>query len=492
MAQKRIQREFKEIEDAWAAGEPWACGLAITHKDGNLFQWMCTYTCPQHYVFRGEQRVSPYAGHIIRFVITFPADYPFTPFKLSFQRTVRFFHPLISRDATVSGCTAFIHGLDKYLGSSVLMTVPRLLQEGLLPMWTDGDCWVPTDPVPRALDTSIQPFWRTCLYSRAGAHIFKEDPAEFPLALQSFEGDIRPFIEQLMQAREAARLSRAAEATARQLAVETAAQSEMPFRVIISFKNTRECMPIQMFPSFSVGHLLEAIIVASAGRISHYYPQIDLSFSGTRLERHRSLNDYNIREGSCVYVDANLCGYGRHLCRPCTDNGINPVAAHLLLNDVLRFEHFARQSWSDPSAPPPPEALPFHKIVELIGQLSCITLPRPLSLLPQPPRVLPLLPSADTVSLRAYRRQLLVFSGWTMVTVRALLSQSPSIAMHHSKKILLSMFVRRRMLGFAGVRRLARGLRYPPSAPPPPACRQSRTEPLPEGFIWTNRGIERS
>ena len=93
------------------------------------------------------------------------------------------------------------------------MTVPRLLQEGLLPMWTDGECWVPADPVPRALDTSIQPFWRTCLHSRAGAHIFKEDPAEFPLALPSFEGDIRPFIEQRMQAREAARLSRAAEAT---------------------------------------------------------------------------------------------------------------------------------------------------------------------------------------------------------------------------------------------------------------------------------------
>jgi len=102
------------------------------------------------------------------------------------------------------------------------MSVRGLLQEGLLPMWTDGDCWVPADPVPKKMDTSIQQFAGTCLYCRAAAYTFDNIPAEFPLALPSFEGDIQPFIEQRMQAREATRLSRTAEATARQLAVGTA------------------------------------------------------------------------------------------------------------------------------------------------------------------------------------------------------------------------------------------------------------------------------
>ena len=57
MSNKRIARELENFLEARAAGEPYACGLNIACTDDNIHRWMCTYTCPQHYVFRGEQRV---------------------------------------------------------------------------------------------------------------------------------------------------------------------------------------------------------------------------------------------------------------------------------------------------------------------------------------------------------------------------------------------------------------------------------------------------
>ena len=82
MAEKRIRREFANIQDAQAKGEPYGCGLAITFNQGDIFDWLCTYTCPQFYVLQGLQRFSPYSGYVIHFRIQFPSDYPFEPFKL--------------------------------------------------------------------------------------------------------------------------------------------------------------------------------------------------------------------------------------------------------------------------------------------------------------------------------------------------------------------------------------------------------------------------
>lgn len=490
MSKKRIARELENFLEDRAAGEPYACGLNIAYTDDNIHRWMCTYTCPQHYVFRGEQRVSPYAGYVIRFSIIFPRDYPFKPFKLLFQRcsAVNFFHPLVfcgyhnlalneklSNNAFILGDEMFLEGF-----CCPRMSVRRLLQECLLPMWTDADCWVPAGPVPIAFDTSLQAC--SCLDMRATAWAMNETIANFPHALPSFEGDLRPFIEQRVKAREAARLSYAADATTRQIAEATAAQSEKSMEVKVYFE-TGGFIPIQVFPSLTMGHLHGAIIAASEGRISDYFSSIYFAHKSFDFEecKDRSLKDCNIQEGSCLKVSANKCTVNigfRCCCRPVTGNGLNPVAAYLLLHNIQQFEHFARQSWSNPSASSPPKALPVHKIERLIRHLSSITWPNlPVCLPPQPPRRFPrTLPSMilcenshDSNSFTvAHLHQLFVFAGWAKVTAHVLFSQSPSLPSDRVKKFHLSMCLRRRVLGHAGVQRLLR-LRcyYPPSALPP-------------------------
>jgi hypothetical protein len=301
---------------------------------------------------------------------------------------------------------------------------------------------------------------------------------------------MRPLIEQRVKARETARLSCAADATARQIAEATAAQSEKSMEVKIYFK-TGGFIPIQVFPSLTMGHLHGAIIAASEGRISGYFSSIYFAHKSFDFEecKDRSLKDCNIQEGSCLKVNANKCTVNigfRCCCRPATGNGLNPVAAYLLLHNIQQFEHFARQSWSNPSASSPllpPKALPVQKIKRLIRHLSSITLHNlPVPLPPQPPlRSLPSMilcensHDSNTFTV-AHLHQLFVFAGWAMVTAHMLFSQSPSLPSDRVKKFHFSMCLRRRVLGHAGVQRLFR-LRcyYPPSAPPP--LRQSVAKP---------------
>ena len=296
---------------------------------------------------------------------------------------------------------------------------------------------------------------------------------------------MRPLVEQRVKARETARLSYAADATARQIAEATAALSEKSMEVKIYFK-TGGFIPIQVFPSLTIGHLHGAIIAASEGRISDYFDGIWFDHKWFKFEecKDRSLKDCNIQEGSCLKVKANKCTVNtmsfRCCCRPVTGNGLNPVAAYLLLHDIQQFEHFARQSWSNPSASLPPNALPVHKIERLIRHLSSIPWPNlPVCLPPQPPRRFPrTLPSMilcenshDSNSFTvAHLHQLFVFAGWAMFTANVLFSQSPSLPSDRVKKLCL----RRRVLGHAGVQRLLR-LRcyYPPSALPPLRMRQT-------------------
>ena len=452
MAEKRIARELGEIEEARAAGQPYACGLAITCENGDLFKWMCTYSCPRHYVLGGVQRVSPYAGLVIRFRIRFPPDYPFKPLKLLTQHSIDFFHPLISCSARTGLCAAFISGVN-FLNNmwSPAKNVRNVLEEGLLPMWTDGDCWL----------RAQGPVEGCCSSPRSSTYFFTSDEnlAAFPNVLPSFEGDVRPFVEQRVQKRRQAeidRLSRAAEATARQLAEEMAEHTEQAFQVTIQVHQNRKVgrsWGMQVFPSFRVGRVLEE--VKARENMDCDVAQMRLKFAGQVLKSDRSLSDCNIQRGACLDVEKlDFCPIIFCSCGPYSANGCNADAADLLLNDVERFERIAHQSWSV-------QRVPF--IAHLIGRLSSITLPRPLPLQLQP-RVFPPLPMASCRYVQLH--QLLVFSGWTTAACRVLMRQSPSNCRVRAAAIL---FVRRRVLGGPGVQLVAG---YDPSAPPPQGTRE--------------------
>ena len=460
MAEKRIARELGEIEAARAAGQPYACGLAITCENGDLFKWMCTYSCPRHYVLGGVQRVSPYAGLVIRFRIRFPPDYPFKPFKLLTQHSIDFFHPLISCSARTGLCAAFIFGVD-FLNNhwSPGKNVRNVLEEGLLPMWTDGDCWL----------RAQGPVEGCCSSPHSSTYFFKSDEnlAAFPHVFPSFEGDVRPFVEQRVQKRRQAeidRLSRAAEATAGQLAEEMAERTEQAFQVAIrvhQYRKVGRSWDMQVFPSCRVRRVLEAVKARENMVCDDVAHQMRLTFAGQVLKSDRSLSDCNIQQGACLDVEilADFCSRIICCCGPYSANGSNADAADLLLNDVERFERIARQSWSV-------QRVPF--IAHLIGRLSSIILPRPLPLQLQP-RVFPPLPMASCRYVQLH--QLLVFSGWTTAACRVLLGQSPSTCRMRAADLIL--LVRRRVLGGAGVQLVAG---YDPSAPPPPGTRESASK----------------
>jgi ubiquitin-protein ligase len=456
MAAKKIARELGEIEAARAAGQPYACGLAITCENGDLFKWMCTYSCPRQYVLGGVQRVSPYAGLVIRFRIRFPPDYPFKPLKLLTQHSIDFFHPLISCSARTGLCAAFIFGVNFLNGWwTPAKNVRNVLEEGLLPMWTDGDCWLREQGAVEGC----------CSSPRSSTYFFTSDEnlAAFPHVLPSFDGDVRPFVEQRVQKRRQAeidRQSRAAEATARQLAEEMAERTEKAFQVTIHVHQDRKfgrSWDMQVYPSWRVGRVLEEVKARESivGDVAAH--QMRLKFDGQVFNSDRSLRDCSIQQGAWLDVEklAYFCSSIRCCCGPYSANGCNADAADLLLNDVERFERIARQSWSV-------QRVPF--IAHIIGRLSSIILPRPLPLQLQP-RVCPPLPVSSCTYVQLH--QLLVLSGWTTAACRVLMRQTPSTCRVRAAALIL--LVRRRVLGGAGVQLIAG---YDPLAPPPPGTRE--------------------
>ena len=342
--EKRIRRELAAIEDARAEGEPHACGLAIAFNQGD--------SCPRFYVLRGSQRFSPYSGYVIHFRIQFPSDYPFEPFQLLIQPTYDFFHPLIACATRTGLCAAFIHRLHWWGGDRSwrpTMSVSSLVKEGLLPMWTNGDCWVEDAANP-------DPYCpHTACFFESTSHTTAE--LQFPHALPSFEGDIFCW--------------------------------------------------------------------------------------HTEIHRLRC-------------------------CWPYATNGFNPVAAHLLVADVQRFEHFARKSWS---AQMTDECAASIIPLRIMSRLSPITLPRPISQRLQPPPYTPLPPAPwSIVNLCLAPHILCVISGWAarwIIANARTMSQSSSIGNREAWALLL--FVWRRVRGVAGVRRLTG---YDPSAPRPPGTRE--------------------
>ncbi len=349
---RRVPKELRLIEEARAAGEPYACGLAVALNVGDPFDWLCTYTCPQHYVLRGEQRVSPYAGCVVRFRILFPERYPEQSFKLLIQPASDFFHPLVACAPDTGACVAAVICIPLLSGKwSPTESVRHLLKEGLLPMWTDGDCWVDAvEPHRRERQT----FCSTCgAFSLDDCCVWDVSPlteaAVFPDALPPFEGDMRPLIEQSVQDRAASSIL-AAETAAREQAEDTAAlETEREFGIVIR-SQTGKRTNIRVKPFFRYTRFLDAVGIATG---DYFDPDLcRFTWNGKWLNPYSTLRDFGIVEGSNLDYFVSL-----KTCRPYSIQGFNPVAARLLLTDVEVFEYIARLSWSaqrDPLAPPPP------------------------------------------------------------------------------------------------------------------------------------------
>jgi hypothetical protein len=139
-------------------------------------------------------------------------------------------------------------------------------------------------------------------------------------------------------------------------------------------------------------------------------------------------------------------------------NGWNPMAKHLLLNNLQLFERFARSSWAAQRA---------ASIAPLISRFSSTMPPRPFSLRPQLPPVH--LASFSIANLHVAASRMCVQCGWAAFWVTASareLSRLFSISKWHAQTLALG--VCRRVRGGAGVKWL---VGYDPSAAPPPGTR---------------------
>jgi ubiquitin-protein ligase len=463
MAEKRISRELAALEKARADGKPWACGLAVTcdFNDPQALRLLCTYTCPQHYVLRGVQRRSPYAGYVIRFQIRFPADYPYKPMILQAERTFDFFHPLVacsgswehetSKKIPMGSSSAVVHGiyfLERELWTPAY-TLLDVLEEGLQPMWTEGDCWVAASAKTA----------ETCI---ACSRNFLDDPRtidrfglerlleKFPQALPSFGGDMLPFMIVRNEKAEAARLKRKQKImddAEKQLQTDAVVcpADETSFEIIVAMseEDSDNDVRIQVFPSLPVRQLRTAISQAT-GEPAHRIQMLMLgSSSGEALRNQGTLRDSGVL-GPCR-VWNKIVQHG--LCHPFAFNGYNPVAANLLLTDVQKFEHLARQSWSAQRLPHAAQLICRSSFFISRSSLSpCV----PLTRAP--------LPLASLSLNIPNPHQLHVISGWAIAAVRALACGSPYL-----------LLVQRRVLGWAGVHRLAG---HNPLAAAPPGTRE--------------------
>ena len=175
-----------------------------------------------------------------------------------------------------------------------------------------------------------------------------------------------------------------------------------------------------------------------------------------RADSSRLISDVGICEMAKLRVVPRL-----HSCPQYANNGFNPVAARLLVNDVQRFERLARKSWS---ARMTDECAASIIPVRLMSRFTPSMLLRPLS---QPPPYTPLPPAPwSIVNLCLAPHRLCVISGWIMATARAL-CQSSSIGNWQAVTLLLCVW--RRVRGVAGVRRLTG---HDPSAPRPPGTQE--------------------
>jgi ubiquitin-conjugating enzyme E2 D/E len=80
MAQKRLQKEFKELQ----AENSEAC-LANPIDPENLFEWEAKIVGPQG---------TPYENGVFHILMKFPEDYPFKPPKINFATKI--YHPNIN------------------------------------------------------------------------------------------------------------------------------------------------------------------------------------------------------------------------------------------------------------------------------------------------------------------------------------------------------------------------------------------------------------
>ncbi len=355
----------------------------------------------------------------------------------------------------MGSCSAIVHGvyfLDPDLWSPAY-TVLKVLEEGLQPMWTDGDCWVAA-----SAETA-----QTCVacpqhfFDDPRCHNFRrDDPPVFPQALPCFGGDIRPFIVQHVRgedakAAKAARSENIRENAAKKLAEVMCPADETSFEIIVVPIVTKEEeeVRIQVFPSFPVSQLPTALSQATGlprNRIGRLF------FRGKEL-REGTLKDCGLLEPCRVNH-----GIRKPPCHPFALSGYNPVAAHLLHTDVQKFEHLALQSWSAQRVP---------HIAQLVCQFSFSIMRPPLTPCPFVPLTRAPLPSLPLESLSSIIKkfitnphQLHVISGLAMAAVRALACDSLTI---------YRLTLQRRVLGWAGVLRLAG--QYDPMALPPPGCR---------------------
>ena len=85
MAQKRLQKEFKEFTD----NPPENCEGG-PENENDLFKWQLTLMGPSD---------SPYDGGLFNLTVEFPKDYPFKPPKCVFQTKV--YHPNVNANGSI-------------------------------------------------------------------------------------------------------------------------------------------------------------------------------------------------------------------------------------------------------------------------------------------------------------------------------------------------------------------------------------------------------